>query len=129
MNVMIWILTFVHVIVALVLIFLVLMQKSQDQGVGAAFGAGMTESVFGAGTTSALQRITIWCAGIMLASTLILAVLHARRGAGGSGSVIDDALRNAPVTAPATPPATAPAPVEAPAVVPTTPTTPEPAKP
>jgi preprotein translocase subunit SecG len=127
MNVMIWVLTFVHVIVALVLILLVLMQKSQDQGVGAAFGAGMTESVFGAGTTSALQRITIWCAAIMLASTLILAVLHAKRGAGGSGSVIDDALRNAPVTAPAAAPATTP--VEPPAVAPTVPVAPEPAKP
>ena len=79
MNVLIWILTFVHVVVALVLILLVLMKKSQDQGVGAAFGGGMTETVFGAGTTTALVRMTIWCAAIMLGTTLLLAVLHSRR--------------------------------------------------
>jgi preprotein translocase subunit SecG len=119
-NVLIWVLTAVHVIVALFLIVLVLMQKSQDQGVGAAFGGGMTESVFGAGTTTALMRLTIWCAAIMLSSTLILAVLHSRRE--GGQSVIDKALQSAPVApapaapqAPLTVPAEPPAPVETPA--------------
>lgn len=102
MNVLIWLLTAVHVIVALVLIVLVLMQKSQDQGVGAAFGSGMTESVFGAGTTTALVRITIWCASIMLGTTLLLAVLHSRRS--NNESLVEKALKNAPV-APASAPA------------------------
>ncbi|MCG3147838.1 MAG: hypothetical protein PCFJNLEI_01279 [Verrucomicrobiae bacterium] len=97
MTILIWLLTAVHIIVALLLVVLVLMQKSQDQGVGAAFGGGMTESVFGAGTTTALVRMTIWCAAIMLGSTLILAVLHSRRG--GSESLIDKTLKNAPTAA------------------------------
>jgi len=97
MNVLIWLLTAVHVIVALILIVLVLMQKSQDQGVGAAFGGGMTESVFGAGTTTALVRITIWCATIMLGTTLILAVLHSRRS--NNESLMEKALKNVPAAA------------------------------
>ena len=119
MTILIWILTTLHVIVALFLIGIVLMQKSQDQGVGAAFGGGVTDSVFGAGTTTALVRITIWCASIMLGTTLLLAVLHSRRGNTESGSVLQRELQAAPAaTAPvipqvALPPAApaAPAPV------------------
>jgi preprotein translocase subunit SecG len=95
MNVLIWILTAVHVLVALFLILLVLMQKSQDQGVGAAFGGGVTDTVFGAGTTTALVRMTIWCAVIMLGSTLLLAVLHAKRG--GRETLMERAVQSAPV--------------------------------
>ena len=39
-SVLIAILTVVHILVALFLIVLVLMQKSSEQGVGAAFGGG-----------------------------------------------------------------------------------------
>ena len=85
MGILIAILTVIHVLVALGLVGLVLMQKSSEQGVGAAFGAGMTDTVFGAGTTSALQRMTIWCAAGLFATTLVLAVLHAHRGKTGSG--------------------------------------------
>ena len=95
MTILIWILTAVHVVVALFLIGIVLMQKSQDQGVGAAFGGGVTDSVFGAGTTTALVRITIWCASIMLGTTLLLAVLHSRRS-NETGSVLQRALQSAP---------------------------------
>ena len=84
MSVLIGILTAIHVIVALFLIVLVLMQKSKDQGVGAAFGGGVTDTVFGAGTTTALLRMTIWCACIMLGTTLLLAMLHSRHGGGQS---------------------------------------------
>jgi len=113
MTILIWILTAIHVIVALFLIGIVLMQKSQDQGVGAAFGGGVTDSVFGAGTTTALVRITIWCATIMLGTTLLLAVLHSRRGNTESGSVLQRALQAAPAaTAPVIPQVT-PTPVPA----------------
>jgi preprotein translocase subunit SecG len=99
MNVLIGILTAIHVVVAVFLIVLVLMQKSQDQGIGAAFGGGMTETVFGAGTTTALVRMTIWCACILLGTTLLLAILHTRRGGAGSESLMHRAVQSAP-TAP-----------------------------
>jgi preprotein translocase subunit SecG len=109
-------LTVIHVLVALFLIVLVLMQKSSEQGVGAAFGGGFTESVFGAGTTTALVRLTIWCACILLATTLSLAILHSHRG-GLGGAVRQMAPRP---TAPETP-----APVTGiPTTTPATPVTP-----
>ena len=87
--------TAVHIVVALFVILLVLMQKSSEQGVGAAFGGGMTETVFGAGTTTALVRMTIWCAGALLATTLILAVLHSHRTKTG-GSLMRRSLATMP---------------------------------
>jgi preprotein translocase subunit SecG len=96
MNILIGILTVVHVLVALFVIVLVLMQKSSEQGVGAAFGGGVTETVFGAGTTTALVRMTIYCACALLATTLILAVLHSHRGKGG-GSLMQRSLATMPM--------------------------------
>lgn len=137
MSILIGILTVVHVVVALFLIVLILMQKSSEQGVGAAFGGGMTETVFGAGTTTALVRMTIWCACLLLATTLILAVLHSHRGK-TSGSLMERTLATTPVapasqpafplgsqpsTAPATPTPVAPM---APAASEQVPTTPQP---
>ncbi|MGO9610210.1 MAG: preprotein translocase subunit SecG, partial [Verrucomicrobiia bacterium] len=101
MSILIGLLTAVHILVALFVILLVLMQKSSEQGVGAAFGGGMTETVFGAGTTTALVRMTIWCAGLLLATTLILAVLHSHRTRTG-GSLMRRTLATMPA-APAAP--------------------------
>ena len=108
MSVLIGLLTAIHLLVCLFVIVLVLMQKSRDQGVGAAFGGGITESVFGAGTTTALVRLTIYCAVSLLVTTLLLAVLHSRRSASsGSKPPASSALPIAPLTPaePATPPA------------------------
>jgi len=106
MNYVIWLLTAIHVLVALVLVILVLMQKSSEQGVGAAFGGQMTETVFG-GSITPLVRMTIWCACILLATTLTLAILHARRHSFQQGGSIGERLRQ---TAPAVPTSTAPGP-------------------
>jgi preprotein translocase subunit SecG len=121
MSIVIGILTAIHVLVALFLIVLVLMQKSSEQGVGAAFGGGVTETVFGGGTTTALVRMTIWCACLLLATTLILAVLHSqRRGAGRPAMQRALHSESAPLPAaapvsqpPASPAAETPLPAEA----------------
>ncbi|MGD0016865.1 MAG: preprotein translocase subunit SecG [Verrucomicrobiia bacterium] len=132
MNALIGILTVIHVCVALFLIVLVLMQKSSEQGVGAAFGGGFTESVFGAGTTTALVRLTIWCACILLATTLSLAILHSHRGS-LSGTMLQRASESTmpvmPASAPATPmtPMVPQSPAPATPVTPSAPVTPAPA--
>jgi preprotein translocase subunit SecG len=125
MSVLIGILTAIHVLVAVFLIVLVLMQKSSDQGVGAAFGGGVTETMFGGGTTTALVRITIWCACIMLGTTVLLAVLHSRRG--GHESIMQRAIQTTPampLTAPVSQPPAGPAPLSQ---TPITPVEPAPA--
>ena len=119
MSILIVILTIIHVGIALALIGLVLMQKSSEQGVGAAFGAGMTDTVFGAGTATALQKMTVWCAIALLATTVSLAVLQARRSGRTSQSLMQKAIQSAP------PPA--PAPASGPGAQPLGPLTPAPA--
>jgi len=77
-TVFIYILTVVFVICSLLLTLVVLMQRPRSEGLGAAFGGGMTDSLFGAQTTDVLTKVTIWLAGIFFACTLGLALLHAK---------------------------------------------------
>ena len=44
--------------VSLLLVLVILMQRSKQDGLGAAFGGGLTETVFGAQTSNILVRIT-----------------------------------------------------------------------
>lgn len=120
MNIVIWLLTAIHILVALVLVVLVLMQKSHDQGVGAAFGGSVTETMFG-GSITPLVKMTIYCACILLATTLALAILHARHGGGSDQGGLSKKLQHS-VPAQPTTPATPSVPV-----TPTTPVTPVPA--
>ncbi len=108
MNILIWFLTAIHVIIAVFLTILVLMQKSHEQGVGAAFGGGMTDTVFGGGTTTALVRMTIYCALALLFTTVVLAVLHSHRTPGSSS--LHQKAAQPPAAAPSEP-GTAPMPL------------------
>jgi protein translocase, SecG subunit len=59
MSIVIWLLTFVLVLLSVFLVLVVLMQKSKsDGGVGAALGGGMTEATFGADTGNILATLT-----------------------------------------------------------------------
>lgn len=59
MSIVIWLLTFVLVLLSVFLVLIVLMQKSKsDGGVGAALGGGMTEATFGADTGNMLATMT-----------------------------------------------------------------------
>ena len=78
-TIFIYIITGIFLICSLLLTFVVLMQRPRSEGLGAAFGGGMTESLFGAQTTDVLTKITIWLAAIFFACTLTLAVLHAKQ--------------------------------------------------
>lgn len=68
----------IHVIVSLLMILVVLMQRPRSEGLGAAFGGGMTDNIFGAQTTHVLAKATTWLGGAFFALTLILAMLFAR---------------------------------------------------
>ena len=58
MQIVINILLVIHVLVSLLIVFLVLMQRPKNEGLGAAFGGGVTDNLFGAQTTNVLQTIT-----------------------------------------------------------------------
>ncbi|MCU0752447.1 MAG: preprotein translocase subunit SecG, partial [Akkermansiaceae bacterium] len=65
----------VFVIVCLLMTLLVLMQRPKQEGLGAAFGGGVTDQVFGARTTNVLQRGTVYLASLFFLLSLTLAVL------------------------------------------------------
>ena len=70
----------VHVLLAIAVISLVLLQHGRGADAGAAFGSGASGTVFGArGATSFLQRFTTWVAAAFFATSLGLAYLAAQR--------------------------------------------------
>lgn len=81
MNILIGFLLFVFVVVGLLLVLAILMQRSKQDGLGAAFGGGLTETVFGAQTSSVLVKFTSWLIGIFFLCAITLAWLygHAQR--------------------------------------------------
>jgi preprotein translocase subunit SecG len=82
------------------MLLFILMQRPRSEGLGAAFGGGVTENIFGAQTTNVLVKITAWLAGIFFALTFVLSVLYAHKTSG------DSALRRELLKAQAAPAAT-----------------------
>jgi preprotein translocase subunit SecG len=122
MSVLISILVTFHVLVCALMVGVVLMQRPKNEGLGAAFGGGMTENIFGAQTTHVLQKFTVWLGIVFFALTLLLAILYAKRGTGET--VIQKELLSQPVpaaTAPAVPAVPAPSPTALETVVTTEP--------
>src|SRR4051812_44838693 len=79
MTLLINILLGIYVVVALLMMLVILMQRPKSEGLGAAFGGGVTENIFGAQTTNVLTKVTGWLAAIFFLLTFILSILYARR--------------------------------------------------
>ena len=79
LGVIITLLLIVHIVVCLLMSVLVLMQRPRKDGLGAAFGGGMTDTMFGAQTTNVLQKGTVYLGGLFFAITLTLALLLAKQ--------------------------------------------------
>jgi preprotein translocase subunit SecG len=96
----------VHVLLALMIIGLVLLQRGKGAEAGAGFGSGASGTVFGArGTSTLFSKLTAVFAAMFFATSLTLAYLGARPSAEPT-SVLERAAQQA-----AAKPATAPAPV------------------
>lgn len=67
------------VLCCLMLIGLVLLQKSKSEGLGLAFGAGAGESLFGARAGNVLSRATVVIGCIFMASALVLGMLFGQK--------------------------------------------------
>ncbi len=65
----------VFVIVCLLMALLILMQRPKQEGLGAAFGGGVTDQVFGARTTNVLQKGTVYLGSLFFLLSLTLAIL------------------------------------------------------
>ena len=98
------ILIVVHVLVALGIIGLVLLQHGKGADMGSGFGGGASSSLFGAtGSANFLSRTTAALAAIFFILSLALAYLATshRTSAGGGG--VMDAVRKQEQQAPGTP--------------------------
>ena len=123
-NIAIYLLLTVYVLDCAFMGLIILMQRSKQEGLGAAFGGGFTESVFGAQTSNVLVKATVWAAIIFFVLSITLARLYAHLDtvALQNQSPVQQLLSQ-PVAKPAATPATTPAttPTPEPAVPATTP--------
>jgi preprotein translocase subunit SecG len=85
MQILINFLLAIYVLVALLMLLLILMQRPKSEGLGAAFGGGVTENIFGAQTTNVLVKFTAWLAGIFFALTFALSVLYSHKTSRDTG--------------------------------------------
>src|SRR6266404_1956982 len=85
MNVLINVLLAIDMLVAVLMTLVILMQRPKSEGLGAAFGGGVTENIFGAQTTNVLTKITGWLAAMFFLLTFALSILYAHKGNTDSG--------------------------------------------
>ena len=80
-NILIDILLVVYVIDCIFMGLVIMMQRSKQEGLGAAFGGGFTESIWGAQTSNVLVKATVWAAIIFFGCSISLARLYSHRAA------------------------------------------------
>lgn len=77
---MITIILVVHVLVAMALVVLILIQRGKGAEIGASFGSGASQTLFGSqGSASFLTRTTAALAAVFFATSLSLAYLYSNR--------------------------------------------------
>ena len=106
------------VLVAALMILVILMQRPKSEGLGAAFGGGVTENIFGAQTTNVLVKFTTWLAGIFFALTFALSVLYAHHSV-ASSAFRRELMKNQPAQTSPAPAGAKPSPISSPAGSPT----------
>ena len=88
----------VHIVVALAIVGLVLMQHGKGADMGAAFGSGASGSLFGAtGSANFLSRSTAILATIFFVTSLTLAYLGSVAPK-STGSVMQDSVQSQPAS-------------------------------
>ena len=73
----------IHLILALAIIGLVLIQRSSGGGLGIGGGGGMGDFATARGTANALTKMTTYCAIAFFCTSLTLAYMASNHGEGG----------------------------------------------
>lgn len=91
----------IHILVAIVIIVLVLMQHGKGADMGAAFGSGASGSLFGAtGSANFLSRATGILAAVFFVTSLTLAYIGSNKPK-TTGSLMQEPVQSQPVSQPA----------------------------
>src|SRR5215208_6985115 len=117
MNLLINLCQVLFVLVAGLMILVILMQRPKSEGLRAAFGAGVTENIFGAQTTDVLVKFTTCLVGIFFALTFALSVLYAHHSV-ASSAFRRELMKNQPAQTSPAPAKAQPAPAASPATAP-----------
>lgn len=96
MEILRYFLLFVEALTCILMVGVILLQKSKGQGMGMAFGAGVGEALFGAQAGNVLTKTTVVLAVIFLLNTTILAFIGASHRSSAGKSIAD----RIPVTKP-----------------------------
>ena len=85
----------IHVMLAIAIVVLVLLQHGKGADMGAAFGTGSAGSLFGSsGAANFLSRSTAVCAGLFFVTSLSLTYFYAPKSASG---VMGGVMQSVPV--------------------------------
>jgi preprotein translocase subunit SecG len=84
------VLILVEVLSSLLIVGLVLIQRSKSEGMGLAFGSGAGESLFGARAGNVLSRATTVLAIVFLVTTLLLGIIFSKKDVGTMDAVESD---------------------------------------
>ncbi len=76
MELIYYTLSVILVIVSVLLVIVILMQKTKGAEIGAVFGSGAAAAVLGAGAANFLTKLTYWLGGIFLALVFALSFIH-----------------------------------------------------
>ena len=94
----------VHILLALMIIGLVLLQRGKGAEAGAGFGAGASGTVFGArGTSTLFSKLTAVFAALFFVTSLTLAFLGTRQSVEPTSVLERAAQSTTPASTPATP--------------------------
>src|SRR5262245_30497765 len=86
MTIIIWLLTFLLILDSLILMLLILIQlPKKEAGMGQAFGMGATDALFGAGSGTALTKMTKYAATGFFVLTLSISLLYGKQVRGRAG--------------------------------------------
>lgn len=88
LNISIQLLFAALVVISLLLLGVVLMQRPKQEGLGAAFGAAITDQAFGARTTDVLKKATVYFGAIFMLLCLVLGMLINRKHVVSSESLL-----------------------------------------
>jgi preprotein translocase subunit SecG len=102
----------IHVIVCIALILIILLQSGKGADIGAVFGGGSSQTVFGStGASTFLGKVTIGAAVVFMVTSIILTYFSGKGAAITERSIVtEQSAPQTPTTAPgpvpeATPPA------------------------
>jgi preprotein translocase subunit SecG len=98
-----YLLVVVEVLVSMLLIFVILLQRSKSQGMGIALGGQMGEQLFGSQMGNVLTRATVVLGIIFFVNTTLLAYLSAGRRTTSIVDKIPSASGRPAAAAPVTP--------------------------